>query len=130
MEALCDKLLMVPTETRWCSWHRAIVYTRVGGMSVDFKPFQAYVQKFSAKHGWHQNLVDTRLCFLMTEVGEPTQAVLQSEHRPGPEQRQAVDRKIFEVIWNAVDVANRLGLDITECFHDKMAIHPSRQWSD
>lgn len=99
-------------------------------MSLDFKQFQACVQEFSAKHRWHQNPVDMRLCFLMTEVGELTQAVLQWEHQPGPAHRQAVGQEIFDVIWNAVDVANRLGLDITECFYEKMAINESRQWPD
>lgn len=62
--------------------------------------------------------------------GELTQAVLQWEHQPGPEQRRAVGQEVFDVIWNAVNVANRMGLDITDCFHDKMAIHASRQWPD
>lgn len=97
---------------------------------MDFKQFQAYVQAFSAAHGWHQESVDRRLCFLMTEVGELTQAVLQWEHQPGAEHRRAVGQEVFDVIWNAVDVANRMGLDITDCFHDKRAIHASRQWPD
>lgn len=97
---------------------------------MDFKQFQAYVEQFSVEHGWYQEPVNTRLCFLMTEVGELTQAVLRWERQPGPDQRQAVGQEIFDVIWNAVDVANRLGMDITECFHDKMAINAHRTWSD
>ncbi len=72
---------------------------------MDLKQFQAYVQQFSVEHGWEQEPVNTRLCFLMTEVGELTQAVLRWEQQPGPDQRQAAGREIFDVIWNAVDVA-------------------------
>lgn len=66
----------------------------------------------------------------MTEVGELTQAVLRWEQQPGPEQRRAVGQEIFDVIWNAVDVANHLGLDINDCFHDKMALNADRTWAD
>lgn len=66
----------------------------------------------------------------MTEVGELTQAVLSWEQQSGPDQRLAVGQEIFDVMWNAVDVANHLGMDITECFHDKMVVNAHCTWPD
>ena len=71
--------------------------------------FQAYVKQFSADHGWDQEPLETRLCFLMTEVWELTQAALRSGREPEADGHNAAGLEIFDVIWNTVDVASHSG---------------------
>ena len=97
---------------------------------MDLREFQEYVRQFGRAHQWDQEPVEMRLCYLMTEVGELTQAVLQWERHADPQQQQAAGQEIFDVIWNAVDVANHLGLDIAQCFAEKMASNADRTWLD
>lgn len=89
---------------------------------------QAYAKQFSADHGWDQEPLETRLCFLMTEVGELTQAALRSGREPEADGQSAAGLEIFDVIWNTVDVANHLGIDIEQCLRDRMAINADRMW--
>ena len=89
---------------------------------MTIEEIQANARWLVAKHGWN-NDPDDRFRRLIGEVGE-----LAAELSERQRDEQRIAHEIFDVIWNACDLANKLDIDLTPHFRDKMAANAEREW--
>lgn len=68
------------------------------------------------------------MLYLMTEVGELSKEVLSVSYHPGRERSENLGHEMFDVVWNLMDLANKLGIDLNQAFEAKMAINDKRSW--
>ena len=98
---------------------------------MDMYSFQHYVAKFCEEKGFTDVSDEERYLFFMSEVGEMSEQLLKLKHvEKGQDEeiRQDLGYEIFDVIWNAVEIANRLDIDLTQAFEEKMQINAKRKW--
>lgn len=94
--------------------------------------FQQYVAEFSDKKGFNRNTVETRMLYLMTEIGELSKEILKVSFHPiSPEIKEIktnIGHEMFDVVWNVFDLATKLDIDLNEAFKQKMEINKHREW--
>lgn len=97
---------------------------------MDIKAFQKYVKSESSR--W-SHTPETRVLYLMSEVGELSDEALNlifakketdSADISDIEERLAME--IYDVIWNAVDLANQLDIDLSDAFEKKQNFNKKR----
>lgn len=78
--------------------------------------------------------LEQRVMFLMTEVGEVTaEALVLSGAHGRADAHLAKTRlgmEMYDVIWNICDLANMLGIDLTEACERKIALNRARKWEE
>ena len=86
-----------------------------------------------------QTTLEQRLAYLMSEVGEVAKEVLRLS-RDGSEdvgKMEAAETKavvenlgmqIYDVIWNLLDLADMVGIDLEEAFKRKASLNEGRRW--
>ena len=75
---------------------------------------------------------ERRVMFLLTEVGEVAEEVLNLTGAYGQPDCDTVKRNLglemYDVIWNLCDLANMLGIDLEDAAQRKIAINRQREW--
>lgn len=101
---------------------------------VDIKSFQADVKKLS-QH-LDTKSPEQRIMYLLSELGEVVDEVLDLQNSdPNTDEvtivaiKERIGLEIYDVIWNAVDLANMLDIDLQAAFDKKIAINNERNWS-
>jgi NTP pyrophosphatase (non-canonical NTP hydrolase)/predicted enzyme related to lactoylglutathione lyase len=91
----------------------------------------ADVQQLKAAHGWRSG-PQRRMAYLLGEVIELAEEVLQlGTASSGAEgDRQRIGREIYDVLWNACDLAQLAGIDLPAAAADKRQFNASRVWRD
>ncbi|PHE64481.1 hypothetical protein COF68_06030 [Bacillus toyonensis] len=59
--------------------------------------------------------------YLISEVGELSKSLLK-------EDKTDIGLEMFDVVWNLVDLANKLNIDLDQSFKAKMEINKDRVW--
>ncbi len=99
---------------------------------MEISELQRYVKEFSTAKGFDHNTIETRALYLMTEVGELSKEVIHLHFRKDPDQVQEIKERLglemFDVVWNVVDLANKLGINLEEAFNQKIEINKHRKW--
>ncbi|WP_018923994.1 MazG nucleotide pyrophosphohydrolase domain-containing protein [Salsuginibacillus kocurii] len=78
---------------------------------MGWKEEQKKVEEFSKQKGFEVTL-EERLAYLTAEVGELTEEVLK--YRRKESSKENVGAEIYDVVWNAIDLASLTGIDIEE----------------
>lgn len=101
--------------------------------SLDIKRFQEHVKSLSQQ--LDTATPERRILYLISELGEVVDEVLEltSANPDTPpntlmEIKDRIGLEIYDVIWNVVDLANMLEIDLDEAFKTKIAINEKRQW--
>ncbi|UXR28969.1 nucleotide pyrophosphohydrolase [Bacillus phage Nachito] len=89
---------------------------------MNISEFQKYVAAFSTEKGFHNTTVEQRAMYMVSEVGELTEAIVKKNPK------REIGREMFDVIWNVFDLANKLDIDMEKAFEDKMLINKEREW--
>jgi NTP pyrophosphatase (non-canonical NTP hydrolase) len=97
---------------------------------MDIAEIQAQARELRAAQGWTSIDPQTRLGYLMTEVGEVAREVvgLDGAVEPTPEARERLGMEIYDVVWNLCDLANILQVDLEGAFAKKVALNRKRTW--
>ncbi|GAK14396.1 MazG nucleotide pyrophosphohydrolase domain-containing protein [Geomicrobium sp. JCM 19039] len=93
--------------------------------------FQQYVRDFCKEKGFEDVTDEQRYLYLMSEVGEVSDALLKLQFAGEDKKtdiRENLGHELFDVIWNAVEIANRHDIDLTKSFEEKMKINHGREW--
>ena len=97
---------------------------------MDIKTFQEYVKLESSR--W-SHTPETRVLYLMSEVGELSDEVLSlifakkdDDSADISDIEEQLAMEIYDVIWNAVDLANQLDIDLSEAFEKKQNFNKNR----
>ena len=87
------------------------------------------VEGLVARHGW-QTTPRRRMAFLLGEALELAEEVLQlpADGRSDAELRQRIGREIYDVLWNACDLARLTGIDVVQAAADKRDVNTTRVW--
>ena len=102
-------------------------------MSLNIAAWQAHVRELSEKFG--DKTPETRLLHLMSEVGELSDELLALQQLSADDTaqtdaiKQRLGMEIYDVIWNAIDLANLLEIDLEAAFEQKIALNKKR-WPD
>ncbi|MEO1644903.1 MAG: hypothetical protein AAFR67_06935, partial [Chloroflexota bacterium] len=79
---------------------------------------------------------ERRVLYLLSELVEVADDMLDLLNAPiniSDSEREAMKRRlgmeIYDVIWNTVDLANMLDIDLETAFAEKEAINAKRKWS-
>ena len=101
---------------------------------MDIKAFQEQVQELS-QH-FDTTTPERRIMYLMSELGEVVDEVIElstlssdASDESIAEIKTRIGLEIYDVIWNAVDLANQLDIDLEAAFERKIAINKDRTWS-
>ncbi|REE69545.1 NTP pyrophosphatase (non-canonical NTP hydrolase) [Paenibacillus taihuensis] len=95
---------------------------------MNIAELQHYVREFSKAKDFDKSTIEQRMLYLMTEVGELSKEVLSVSFHPDRERSENLGHEMFDVVWNLMDLANKLGVDLNEAFEAKMAINDKRSW--
>ncbi|MFA1822382.1 pyrophosphatase [Virgibacillus oceani] len=98
---------------------------------MNMDAFQQYVKEFCEEKGFNDVSDEERYLFFMSEVGEMSEELLKLKYAGEDKQteiRKALSHEIFDVIWNAVEIANRLDINLTQAFKEKMEVNSKRSW--
>ncbi|MFC7392641.1 pyrophosphatase [Scopulibacillus cellulosilyticus] len=99
---------------------------------MNIQKFQQYVLEFSREKGFENIPIETRVMFLMSEVGELTDEILKLKTNDNGTKQKDIKRDIglemFDVIWNIFDLANKLDISLDAAFIDKININKNREW--
>lgn len=99
---------------------------------MDISSMQKYVKQFSEEKGFDVNTIQTRTLYLMTEVGELAKEILSISFNPTEEKVQQVKDNIglemYDVIYNVLDLANQMEIELEEACRKKMEINKHRIW--
>ncbi|TFJ92034.1 MazG nucleotide pyrophosphohydrolase domain-containing protein [Lentibacillus salicampi] len=98
---------------------------------MNLDDFQQYVKAFCEEKGFSNVSDEERYLFFMSEVGEMSEELLNLRFAEDDKQleiKKALSHEIFDVIWNAVEIANRQGINLTQAFKEKMEINSKRSW--
>lgn len=101
---------------------------------MDIKRFQQDVKSLSDK--FDTKTPERRIMYLISELGEVVDEVIELVNTD-PETsaetiaaiKERIGLEIYDVIWNAVDLANMLEIDLESAFEQKIAINKERRWS-
>ena len=98
---------------------------------MDISELQKHVWDFSRKHGFDQSSMETRTVYLMSEVGEMAKEILQLKFHPeqNEEIKERLGMEIYDVVWNLLELANKLEIDLEKAFRQKMEINKERVWT-
>src|SRR5690625_5016082 len=98
---------------------------------MNLDDFQQYVKDFCEEKGFTNVSDEERYLFFMSEVGEMSEELLKLKYAEEDKQteiRKALSHEIFDVIWNTVEIANRLDINLTQAFKEKMELNSKRSW--
>ncbi|QDQ02257.1 pyrophosphatase [Lysinibacillus fusiformis] len=99
---------------------------------MDISSMQKYVKQFSEEKGFHVNTTHTRTLYLVTEVGELAKEILSISFNPSEEKvslvKENIGLEMYDVIYNVLDLANRLEIDVENACRKKMEINKHRIW--
>ena len=105
-----------------------------GDLFVDIKAFQAQVRELS-QH-FDTTTPERRILYLISELGEVVDEVIElstlssdASDETIAEIKARIGLEIYDVIWNAVDLANQLDIDLEAAFETKITINKNRTWS-
>jgi NTP pyrophosphatase (non-canonical NTP hydrolase) len=89
------------------------------------------VAELTAQHGW-ETTPHRRMAFLLSEALELAEEVLQlpSSGPYDPLLLQRIGREIYDVLWNACDLARLTGIDVVQAAAEKRDVNASRAWPD
>jgi NTP pyrophosphatase (non-canonical NTP hydrolase) len=100
---------------------------------VDIKRFQEQVKQLSQK--LDTPTPERRVMYLVSELGEVVDEVIDlvnvDEDTPQQvisEMKERLGLELYDLIWNAVDLANMLEIDLEVAFKTKAAINEKRKW--
>lgn len=100
---------------------------------MNISELQQDVAGFSKERGFDQSSMESRMVYLVSEVGEVAKEVLHLMHNPEPDQREVIkDRlgmEMYDVVWNLLELANKLDIDLESAFKKKININRDRVWS-
>ncbi len=98
---------------------------------MTIKDIQDAVRRLHEEHHWPVRSAESRALWLGAEVGELMREVLQ--YAGHPEQQDAIrvraGHEMYDTMWNLVDLAAIMGIDLEEAFSEKAAINRERQWA-
>ena len=101
---------------------------------MNIKSFQDDVKRLS-QH-LDTKSPEQRILYLISEFGELADEVIElraANPDTSPEVikniKKRIGLEIYDVIWNAVDLANMLDIDLEDSFKEKIAINEKRKWS-
>lgn len=87
------------------------------------------------RHGWPDKTPEARFLYLVSEVGELSTALQRLVPAHGSTDVSEVDAavdevamELYDVIWNACDLANIVGVDLDDAARRKAAFNCDRQW--
>ncbi|MEM6430179.1 MAG: MazG-like family protein [Deinococcota bacterium] len=101
---------------------------------------QQAVQALCDKQGWQLHTPAERLAYLMAEVGELAEAVLQLEaanttadnsdinNNINKDIKTHIGHEMYDVIWNVFALANQLEIDVERTFAEKETENQTRVW--
>ncbi|MET3695844.1 MazG-like nucleotide pyrophosphohydrolase family protein [Bacillus oleivorans] len=93
---------------------------------------QQDVKKFSEEKGFSNTTIEERTIFLVTEVGEVAKEVLHIIYESDTEKMNKLKEKLglelYDVVWNVIELANKLDIDLEDAFRKKREINKHRQW--
>ncbi|AZN38281.1 MazG nucleotide pyrophosphohydrolase domain-containing protein [Paenibacillus albus] len=95
---------------------------------MNISELQQYVRDFSEAKGFDKSTIEQRMLYLMTELGELSKEVLSVSFHPDREQSENLGHEMFDIVWNVMDLANKLDIDLNQAFQAKMAINDKRSW--
>jgi NTP pyrophosphatase (non-canonical NTP hydrolase) len=87
------------------------------------------VEALLSQHGWRTTPLRP-MAFLLGETVELAEEVLQLPPNGSCDAvlRQRIGREIYDVLWNACDLARLAGVDLLEAAADKRQINENRTW--
>lgn len=99
---------------------------------MDIKQLQQDVKALSQK--LDTKSPEQRVMYLVSELGELVDEVIEfrNANELSPDDlndiRERIGLEIYDLIWNAVDLANMLDIDLEGAFEKKIAINKNRHW--
>ena len=98
---------------------------------MDIKQFQQDVKALSQQLG--TTTPERRIMYLVSELGEVVDEVIDFINSDATSDMQdeiktRIGLEIYDLIWNAVDLANQLDIDLAEAFEAKSAFNAKRKW--
>lgn len=87
------------------------------------------VGELITRHGW-ETTPRRRMVFLLGEAVELAEEVLRlpAGGPPDPARQQRLGREIYDVLWNACDLARLTGVDVVQAATDKRQVNATRVW--
>ncbi|MGN4125643.1 MazG nucleotide pyrophosphohydrolase domain-containing protein [Lysinibacillus sphaericus] len=99
---------------------------------MDISSMQKYVKQFSEEKGFHVNTIHTRTLYLVTEVGELSKEILSISFNPTEEKvrlaKENIGLEMYDVLFNVLDLANRLEIELEDACRKKMEMNKDRIW--
>jgi NTP pyrophosphatase (non-canonical NTP hydrolase) len=93
---------------------------------------QEHVKELSDAQGWGPRSAETRMLYLVTEVGELAKEVLDLAGAHSQDEvavaKERLGLEMYDVVWNLFDLANIVGLDVEAAFARKIEINRGRAW--
>ncbi|MEC2463719.1 MazG-like family protein [Bacillus cereus] len=80
---------------------------------VTVKELQDYVEEYRVVNCYEDEPVEKRMNYLFKRVDGLAQAIAQ-------EDKTDVSEKMFDVLWNMLDIANKVGIDVNEVCKKRM----------
>lgn len=103
-------------------------------MSMTLEQIQQYAHDLSHSNGWDKECIDTRISYLKEEVVEAIKEVEQLKTEQDPEKiselKENLGLELFDIIWNAAEIANRFNIDLTEAAVKKIVRNQNRSFSE
>ena len=89
------------------------------------------VEELTARHNW-ETAPRSRMAFLLGEALELAEEVLQlpASGPCDPLLLQRIGGEIYDVLWNACDLARLTGIDVVQAAADKRDVNAGRVWPD
>lgn len=95
---------------------------------MNLTELQKHVAEFSKSRGFDQNSVEMRMLYLTSEVGEVAEEVLKIAEKDKDASKENLGMEIYDVIWNLLELANRLNINVEESAKQKIEINKNRVW--
>lgn len=95
---------------------------------MNLEALQKHVAAFSKSRGFDQNSVEMRMLYLTSEVGEVAEEVLRIKEKDERASKENLGMEIYDVIWNLLELANQLDIDVEKAVKQKIAINKDRTW--
>ena len=88
---------------------------------------QIEAQRLRTRNGWPQLTAEQRFVYLVEEIGEVARAL--QDGRDGVSLSvDAVADELYDVVWNACDLASILGINLDIAAVRKAGINRDRTW--
>lgn len=94
------------------------------------RELQNDVREFSKSKAFHESSIETRALFLVTEIREIVKELLKLDKMPDQRERikEDIGLEIYDAVWNLMDLANKLDIDLEQAFEKKIEINNTRNW--